>query len=308
MNNTRHQAKYRAIPEFIFFGNYFYGICAVALSIEAMLQQRVPLNGPLYFVMVFLATVLYYTYPYMLHLSDGSTNPRTRWYARNYIFMKWNQVIITVILSIATIIFLWHHGRGVGHMPALEWVLLLIFPVAAALYYGADNIFPQYNLRRTGWLKPFVIGFTWAGFVNIYPVLWYNLNHGLTYTPTLISGLLFLKNFMFVTVLCIMFDIKDYASDYLTQVKTFVVRAGLRKTIFYILLPLAIIGLASFVVYGATHQFSIPKLLLNTIPFLLLMTVAFSLRKRRRVLYYLVIIDGLMLVKAICGSIAMMYF
>jgi len=176
------------------------------------------------------------------------------------------------------------------------------------LYYGTGSLFLKYNLRKTGWLKPFVIGFTWAGFVNVYPVVFYDLVHAVNYTPTLIGGLLFLKNFMFITVLCIMFDIKDYASDYLSQVKTFVVRAGLRRTIFYILLPLAVTGLASFIVYGATHQFSMTKLILNIIPFLLLMMVAFSLRKRRPVLYYLVIIDGLMLVKAVCGSVAMMYF
>jgi hypothetical protein len=39
-----------------------------------------------------------------------------------------------------------------------------------------------------------------------------------------------------------MFDIKDYAADHNHQLKTFVVRYGLRKTIFYILIPLTLVS------------------------------------------------------------------
>ncbi len=157
-------------------------------------------------------------------------------------------------------------------------------------------------------LKPFVIGFIWAGLVTVYPVLFHQAVKGLDYIPTAIGSLLFLKNFMFVTVLCIMFDIKDYAMDYNQQIKTFVVNNGLRKTIFYIIIPLCIIGLGVFLAYGTTHQFSLMKILLNTIPFVLLIIVAYSMHSRRSILYYLGVIDGLMLVKAVCGSIAMIYF
>lgn len=113
---------------------------------------------------------------------------------------------------------------------------------------------------------------------------------------------------MFVTVLCIMFDIKDYAVDHNLQIKTFVVTRGLRYTIFYILLPLCFLGLGSFIIYGITRNFHQMKILLNTIPFILLISVAYSMHRRKPLLYYLAIIDGLMLVKAICGSLAMVYF
>jgi 4-hydroxybenzoate polyprenyltransferase len=179
----------------------------------------------------------------------------------------------------------------------------------AALYYGINNKnFGRFNLRKVGWLKPFVIGFTWAGFVTIYPALLYNIERSAEYIPSIRTVLLFIKNFMFVSVLCILFDIKDYATDANHQLKTFVVKVGLRKTIFYIIIPLSAIGLGSFLVYAAIQQFSIPKMLLNTIPFILLITVAYSLSRRKSILYYLIIIDGLMLVKAICGSIAMICF
>jgi 4-hydroxybenzoate polyprenyltransferase len=106
---------------------------------------------------------------------------------------------------------------------------------------------------------------------------------------------------MFITLLCIMFDIKDYAADHNEQLKTFVVEYGLRRTIFYILIPLAAIGLGTFVLYAAIRHFPLLRILVNTIPFILLIIVAYSMHRRKNILYYLAIIDGLMLVKALCG-------
>lgn len=307
--NKEHRTGWQyALPEYIFYGNYFYGICAVALSVEAALQQRFPLNGFGYFFIVFCVTVLYYTYPYVQKGPASSNNPRTNWYTRHYYFMLWNQIIITIILLVALVLFLWNYRQFVWSMSYQQWILLLIFPAVAGLYYGVNFLSRRYNLRNIGWLKPFVIGFTWAGLVTIYPVLFYAVIHKLEYGPDFIRTLLFVKNFMFITLLCIMFDIKDYRADYIRQLRTFVVKMGLRKTIFYILVPLTLLGLASFLTYAMTHGFSFMKTILNIIPFVLLILGAYSLRKRRSLLYYLTVIDGLMLVKAICGTIAMLYF
>jgi hypothetical protein len=191
----------------------------------------------------------------------------------------------------------------------MQWFFILLFPLVAALYYGINyKIIGSVNLRNVGWMKPFVIGFTWAGLANVYPIVFYDIVHGTTAPINLIAVLLFIKNFMFVTVLCIMFDIKDYAMDSNQQLKTFVVKNGLRKTIFYILIPLSIAGLGSFLLYGSTHHFSLMKILLNTIPFICMIAVAYSLHKRKGIMYYLILIDGLMLLKAICGTIALTCF
>jgi len=105
-----------------------------------------------------------------------------------------------------------------------------------------------------------------------------------------------------------MFDIKDYAADHNKQLKTFVVRVGLRKTIFFIIIPLCMIGFGTFLIYTTSQGFSLMRIFINAIPFVLLLIVAYSLHERRSIMYYLAIIDGLMLVKAICGTIAMLYF
>jgi 4-hydroxybenzoate polyprenyltransferase len=192
----------------------------------------------------------------------------------------------------------------------LNWALLIIFPFLAVLYYGIDQqFFGNYSLRSIGWLKPFVIGMIWAATATVYPIIFSGVEREAGYYElNLVGAFLFIKNFMFITVLCIMFDIKDYATDSNQQIKTFVVNVGLRKTIFYIILPLSALGLASFLGYAVDKHFSSMKIFMNLIPFVLLLITAYSMHRRQSIFYYLAIIDGLMLIKGVCGSIAMSFF
>lgn len=294
----------------IFFGNYFYGLCVVGLSIEAGLQQRYPLNSFLYYCIVFISTVLYYTRAYIPSKAVDSSNPRTRWYARNKKEILISQWVLIIILLTTSTFYLYKYFQGFLHIPFTNWGLLFIFPTVAALYYGIDrSFFGKINLRSIGWLKPFIIGYIWAGSVTVYPIIFSGIEHNANYYEVnLIGAFLFIKNFMFITVLCIMFDIKDYAADSNQQIKTFVVKSGLRKTIFYIILPLCALGLASFLAYALQKHFSSMKIFMNIIPFVSLLLVAYSMHKRQSILYYLIAIDGLMLLKAVCGSLSMIFF
>jgi hypothetical protein len=214
------------------------------------------------------------------------------------------QYSITIALLAVSVIFLSIYGPWLSQMQGSQWLMALSFPFAAALYYGTRFV----NLRRIGWLKPFMIGFIWAGVVTIYPVLYFDLAHSRIYTFSWVGTLLFLKNMMFIAVLCIMFDIKDYSADYFIRLRTFVVNLGLRKTIYFILIPVTGAGLGFFLLYAAVHDFSEIKVFLNSIPFVLLLVVALALRRRRSILYYLVVVDGLMMIKAACGILAIGLF
>lgn len=300
----------KSLSKTIFFGNYFYGFCIVALSIEAVLQQRYPLNDWLYYFIVFIATVLYYTRAYIPSRAVNSPNPRTRWYATNRKKILASQWILGSIVLLIISIYLFRYTNGFINLPLLNWFLLAIFPLIALLYYGIDHhFFGNINLRSIGWLKPFIIGFIWAGTATVYPVIFNGIEQaGKYYDLSFVGTFLFIKNFMYITVLCIMFDIKDYAADSNKQIKTFVVNSGLRKTIFYIILPLSSLGLASFLIYALEMHFSSLKIFMNIIPFASLLIVAYSMHRRQSIFYYLAVIDGLMLLKGFCGSIAMLFF
>jgi hypothetical protein len=297
------------IIHFIFFGNYFYGLCVVGLSIEASLQQNYPLNDALYYIALFAATVFYYTIAYMTDKPVDTNNLRTNWYASHNRLIRCTQAVWISLLVAYFVRFLYNYFSYIIQLGFVEWFFVGIFPAAGALYYGlSSKRIGRYSLRKIGWLKPLMIGFTWAGLVTIYPVLFYCLVNGLNYVFSELTAWLFIKNFMFVTVLSIMFDIKDYAVDHNRQLKTFVVKNGLRRTIFSIIIPLCALGLVSFVYYAVVNNFSPGRIVLNLIPFLLLIAVAYSLHRRKSILYYLIIIDGLMLVKALCGSLGILFF
>jgi 4-hydroxybenzoate polyprenyltransferase len=299
---------FRSFVAYLFFGNYFYGVCAVALAIEASLQQRIPLNSVPFYIFLFSITGLYYTKAYITEKRTNAGNPRSDWYWENKKFVLTSQAMLTIIATGYLMVLLYRHFQFILHFPLIHWALMLVFPFIAGLYYGIIHpILAGYRLRNVGWMKPFIIGFVWAGLVNIYPMMFYDIEHEQKYIPDIIGVLLFIKNFMFVAVLCIMFDIKDYAADHNRQLKTFVVKAGLRKTIFMILIPLCLLGLSSFVLFGVLRHFSLMRIALNVIPFLLLIMVAYSMHRRKSIFYYLIVIDGLMLVKAVCGITAMTF-
>lgn len=298
----------RSLIAFIFFSNYFYGICAVALSIEASLQQGFLLNSVWFYIFIFAVTVLHYTKAYYItEKKNIRANPRSDWYweKRKHVFNS--QMFLTAIVVVYLAILFFRHSWFITNLPLLNWVMVLIFPMVSVFYYGINHRkFSKYKLRNIGWLKPLIIGFVWAGLVTVYPILFYDIEHEVVYLPDWTGAFLFVKNFMFITVLCIMFDIKDYATDYNRQLKTFVVKAGLRKTIFVILIPLCVLGLTSFIIYAIARQFNFIRIFLNIIPFLLLISVAYSMHRRKSIFYYLIVIDGLMLVKAFCGITAML--
>jgi hypothetical protein len=281
----------------------------VALSIETSVQRNYPLNNYWYYILLFAATVVYYTMAYINVTVPDKNNIRAVWYMQHRKKIVHSQLILSILSIIAVFFIIYPILPNILQMPWYQWALIILFPLSALLYYGV--LLPHYhllNLRNTGWLKPFVIGFVWSGVVSIYPVMFYCINRNIPYVLSAFGLVLFIKNMMFITVLCIMFDIKDYASDYNTELKTFVVKIGLRKTIFNIMIPLSVIGFGSFLTYNFIHHFPPGRIIINTIPFILLTIVAYSMYQRKPILYYLAIIDGLMLIKAICGIIGSTFF
>lgn len=288
---------------FVFFANYFVGLLAVALSLETAFQLNIPLNSLVYYMLLFCTTVFYYTIAYSGPVAPKvSANPRTEWYRQHHRFVRVSQVVLLGICAALGSWYLAENLDGVLHLPIHYWVVLSVVPVAAILYYGLlPKSLISLNLRRTGWLKAFVIGFVWAGCVNLFPVAALRIERGVTVAEPLLMLWLFTKNWMFCTVNAIMFDMKDYEDDANIQLKTFAVRMGLRNTIYYVLVPLLVIGLVSLLTFATYRGFGVPTILFNVAPFVCLLAVAFSLQRRHSILFHLIVIDGLLLVKALCG-------
>lgn len=284
-----------------FFGNYFYGLCVVALSVEACLQQAISLPPLIYYVAVFCSTVIFYTKAYINQSINTIANERTLWYVKNKKKVFTTQVVFYVLTAVCCFLLLPNLIEGLKKQTFSELLAISVFPLTGLMYYGLNK---KLSLRQTHWLKPFVIGFVWSGIVTLFPLFYYQLQLAQNISLSLVSIFFFVKNMMFIAVLCIMFDFKDYATDYNEHLKTFVVSFGLRKTIYYILIPLILLGFTSFLIVTHYRNFSFQKIAVNANPFILLILVSFRLTKRKSIFYYLTIIDGLMLAKALCGIIA----
>ncbi len=301
----------KSLVKFLFFGNYFYGFCVLALIIESTFQQELNFLHPAFYLLLFISTIIYYTKAYINLNNPQSVNPRILWYtthAKTISKLQYSYFLFSLVVVLFYIYYLFFILRLSFSIFLFNSFYLLPFPIVAGLYYGlSKNGIGKQNIRKIGWLKPIIIGFTWAGITSIFPFVFNAMeaHQFIIFSNTII--LLFIKNMMFVITLAIMFDIKDYASDYNQELKTFVVQFGLRKTIFFILLPLTIVGLSSFLMVAQLEDFSSIKIILYTIPFIALLYVAYSMKKRRSILYYLIIIDGLLLLKGICGSFSMFF-
>ena len=152
-----------------------------------------------------------------------------------------------------------------------------------------------------------VIGSIWAG-VGVYaPYLFLKLTNQ-TYQGMAHMPILFISNALYISIIALLFDIKDFESDANKQMKTLVVRMGLTKTINWIVLPMSALILIATLRYGYLHGFTGYQILLNTIPLILLISVSYQMHQRKSILYYLAIIDGLIVVKAACDITATLFF
>jgi 4-hydroxybenzoate polyprenyltransferase len=297
------------IIRFIFFGNYFIGVLAIALSMETTFQLRLPFNSPEYYALLFCGTIMYYTYAYSgVLLSFSEENQRAAWYQQHHKTVVASQWILLTAFTTLGVLLLVKNLEGLLHLPFIYWLIVLSTGLAVVLYYGLlPRSIINLNLRNTGWLKAFVIGFAWAASVSLLPVVMLKLEGTVYSADPIVVIWLFIKNWMFCTVNAIMFDLKDYEDDSNQQLKTFVVRFGLRNTILFILTPLCFVGIFFTVVFALYRHFTVLPIVFNLVPFLLLLMVTYSMQQRKNIFFYLIVIDGLVLLKAICGIIGMMF-
>lgn len=307
----RKQSKIQALLQWksIFYGNFFYALCAVALSIESAFQSKSALAPALFFVLEFVAVIWFYNKAYLKTEEElNANNDRQAWYlAHRKVLVRFQKFLLLILIVIAlSLLFL--HGKFLALQKPDFFILLLVFPLVSFLYYGYTIAGKTIKLRRVGWLKPILIAVSWAGMVNFYPLLYQSfVNHTVLQLP---SGIyfLFLKNLVFIGLLAVLFDIKDYTTDLNFELKTVVVKMGVYKTLYFLIIPLCLLAWLLFLGYAIQHGFPTERIAINTLPLLLVALVSTQLSPQKNILYYLTVIDGLMLVKAICGIVAALIY
>lgn len=294
----------RSFLEIIAYSNLFYGLCIVFSIWETVVRlQLLPLD-PLFYLFAFTGTVLFYNYPYFNNRLAVVDNPRAKWYIHHRKLALWNVYLCALLFLISGLYLGFDYHEAIFQWSFSRWILVLIFPFIGAWYYGTDSVLKIIQLRDIGWLKPLVIGLVWAGVSVIYPFVFSDVASASHTNFNGLTVMLFLKCTMYLTMLAILFDIKDMIADKTLNLKTVILRLGIEKTMSFIIIPLTLLGLIVFLSFAYFSSFSWLKTLLLAIPFITLIFVTKFFNKQRSLLFYLLVIDGLIIWKAMFGILA----
>jgi 4-hydroxybenzoate polyprenyltransferase len=242
--------------------------------------------------------------------SAGATNynERTIWYRNNILVIK-KTLKITIALAVAFLtIIVWRNSHILLRFTSIQFAMIIAIPILAGWYTFSLPFLGIRKIRQTGWLKPFIIGLTWAGWVTIIPLLTRQVQTAKPEVEYLSSLFLFLQNFFFFSINAILFDIKDYESDYRRRLNTFPVILGIKTTFRRVVLPASVLNIIGLTLFQYQEGFTGKQSTVQFIPYLLLLCTVANYSRQRSVLYYLVAVDGLVFVKALSGISSIIFF
>jgi len=297
--------KHRVI-EHIFFSNFFIGIMALGLSFETNIKMGLPLNAWDFYVFIFSISILFYLFAYNVPINLAqSSNIRTQYYINQRIPIIWFNIILYLVAicsGLSILIKSWNH---LWKLDVIHYLILGVTLILSTSYYNWKF---GLSLRKYTWFKPTLIAWTWAIISVYFPVLMLQLEDGKPFEVDARFYFLFSQTFMYFIVNAIMFDMKDFEDDSNRNIKTFVVRYGYKKTLYRIIYPLIILGFISFITFGIWYDLAWHRTILMLFPILLLFYFAVRLNRPKSILYYLIAIDGLIVIKAIFGILSVLLF
>ncbi len=257
------------------YTNAFIALCAFAQVFLTYRLFHIPFNleNKIYLIVVLLSTYLQYNVQrgYYFINQTNLDSERGKWVSKHK-----NILLLSVIISLVVVLFF---------INILSFVSILIMSVAeliSILYF-----LPPFNLRRYGYFKPFLISFVWVISCCLVPLIENELfnTHSIWYLAS---------QFVFISVLCMLFDVKEHENDFLTGVKTYANQFGVKVTKI-ICVCLVLIGFTCFYYFNHTMPYLAPSIMLRL---LLLITILLTKDSRHEFYYYLVI-DGLLILQAI---------
>lgn len=268
---------------FILSHSIFIAICAVALCLQTALLLHINLTGYLY-TFIFCSTICSYNFYWLLSGYVFSGQPIQLFLKRHYS----NAMVLVaggagMLYSAIYLSDLW---------PVIS--LGLLFTLLYTIPLLPFKIFIM--ARKAGLVKTFLLAFTWA-FVTVY--IPYKQNPTGNFV-TLV--MLFNNRFLFMLMLCIIFDARDTAVDKirgLNSLTTVIKPATVQYLMFGIFAVYIINGIVLRIYYNETTQ--IIALLITGV--ITAMVYFFSLKKQGYFFYYF-LVDGLMLFSALATYVA----
>ena len=269
---------------FILSHSIFIAFCAVGLSYQTVLLLHLSASIYLY-GFIFFATLCSYNFYWLLSKYSFRHDIPLAGF-----FKKEMDEVILLGLSAAGLIICFLNVH-------LSWYVIIAAAALTGLY--AIPLLPFNFLkftRKAGVLKTTLLAFTWS-FVTVFIPL-----QKASFMPTEIEFFILTRRFLFMLMLCIIFDNRDIAVDKIRGLRSLATDLSAKTMRYLIYAIFFILFLTNFLAhsYGITIPQSI-ALQITTIA--LLITYYFSTQKQGYFFYYF-LVDGLMLFSAIATYIA----
>jgi 4-hydroxybenzoate polyprenyltransferase len=270
---------FRKAWEFILFGSIFIASCAVAFCIETNILLGLPLNHFSFYCFVFGATLVQYNLHYLVKTIAVKDSVRLAWSQRN-------KTIHFILLALGIILIIFSFFSF--HLK--HFIVLLCLGCVAFLYSFPFLPFgKKRRIKDYGFLKIITLALLWT-----LVTVWFPVNN-MPYDQYLFL-FVFVKRFVFMFVLCLLFDVRDIEIDSKEKINTLAVMIGKRKaySVSYLLLIV-------FVIFSFAQYFYLPQtgfliaMLISAI--VTYVTIEFT-KKNNSDFIYLAGIDGMMLLQA----------
>ncbi len=268
---------------FILSHSIFIAICAVALCFQTALLLHINLTAWLY-SFIFFSTLCSYNFYWLLSGFAFSVQPVKMFFKTYY-----TNIIVFFIAVTGLLVSLPHISNL---FPAI--IISLFFTLLYTIPLLPFKVL--HFARKAGLLKTFLLAFTWA-FVTVY------IPYKQVPTASTHSLLLLLNNrFLFMLMLCIIFDARDTKVDKirgLQSLTTLVTPVTIRYIMGAVFIAYIINGVIFRIYYNEPMQ--IIALLVTGIA---AAVVYFFSLKRQGYIFYYFLVDGLMLFSAIAAYVA----
>ncbi len=271
---------FKKISEIFLFGSLFISICAVAMCIETNLLLHFRLNDLSFYLFVFGATLVQYNMHYLFKTTAVVNSRRLAWSLKNKDIHK-----ILIAFGVALIIYSLFSFR------LKHFIILLVLGAIAFLYsFPFLHFTHKKRIKDFGLLKIVTLALLWTLVTVWFPIDEANFS-GLSFQ------LIFLRRFIFMFILCLLFDIRDTEVDRKESIATLSVKLGVKRS--YILCYLLLmIFIALSIIHFIYLPDSIQLIAMLVSAAATVIAIEFS-KKNNSDVIYLACIDGMMLLQAL---------
>ncbi len=268
---------------FILSHSIFIAVCAVALCFQTAFLLHIKLTVYLY-AFVFFSTICSYNFYWLLSAYFFSVKP-----VKLFIKQYYTNVIVFAAGSIGLVFFI-QFITDLLAVISLGMFLTLLYAIPLLPF----KIF--HTARKAGLLKTVLLAFTWS-FVTVY------IPYKQTPTGNFITLLMLFNNrFLFMLMLCIIFDARDTNVDKIRGLQSLTTMIK-PATVQYIMRGIFAAYIINGIILRAWYDDPVQIIALLVTGAVTAVVYFFSLQKQGYFFYYF-LVDGLMLFSALATYVA----